>query len=767
MDRSSLYARALASILALAALPAHAVIHTVGGDADCDYGTIQQAINELPTGGAHEIRIADSASYDAQAIVISGRVMTLRGGYAHCADSAPSGSTLLDGSGGGNDSVLTITGTGNDVILESLGLLNGDEVYDGYGGGIDFRGAGYLTLRRTAVTHNYAGYGGGISVTATGGAAELRLEARTFIGFNTAQFSGGGIRVEGNTRVFMLGEISAILFNEALGINPVNSQPLYGYGGGIEVIGPARADISALINGNTARYGGGIAVVGADSSEDLDGVVRLFTTDPDNPVEVSGNQASQTGGGIWLKPDVGLDNISEAHLCASNFRIDGNRAQQGSAIYADADDDGLTIGRGGRVYLNRTDLPTCGTEQQIGAVACAAGIECNTIDANVAEDVNGQPTAGAAVLIQTDGYLYADRVAIRANQGAEALRGIVGYLDLRNCLLADNVANGPLIRSEESYAYMYLTGCTIANNAISAAEVMSVSNYFELRRSILWQPGKTSLAQSGGSRVVEYVVTSERGSLDGGNTPYVTERDPRFEDPAHGDYRPIAASPAVDAAPFVDEDGPDRDLNGRPRGIDIPIVADIFGDADIGAYERLSTFSMVRNRTFATDLRLWNEVTPGSTTWQAEGASSAGAVYVHADPAVTGDLVGLSQCVRIPGPGTYALNGFGHSSGNIASRDYVRLHWRLRPASPGETCDGAVTAEGDLFLPNGNAFAAPAAPAFIAIPEATWTSTTSVEITTIVAEGGVTTIGSTNGWFDGITLEPVVDDTIFEDGFDP
>ncbi|HET6546519.1 MAG TPA: hypothetical protein VFG55_07230 [Rhodanobacteraceae bacterium] len=761
-----------------AAQAAQAVTYTVGGDVDCDYGTIQQSINELPTGGVHEIRIANSASYTAQAIAIAGRVLTLHGGYAHCADATPSGSTLLDGSGGGNDSVLTITGTGNDVILENLGLLRGDEVHDGYGGGIDFRGAGYLTLRNTAVTQNYAGYGGGISVTASGGAAEVRLEAGTYIALNTAQYSGGGIRAEGNTRVFMLGASSSIFLNEALGFDPVNSQPLYGYGGGIEVIGPARADLSAPITGNTARYGGGVAVVGADSSEDLDGLVRLFTTDPTSPVEVSGNRATQTGGGIWVKPDVGLDNESEARLCAYDFRIDENRAQQGSAIYADTDGDGLGSMTGGGVYLNTTGLfDDCGSEPPValGAVACGAGVVCNTIDANVAEDANGQPTAGAAVLIQSGGDLDADRVAIRANQGAQALRGIgVSGLDigsalinLHNCLFVDNVVSGQVVRTEESDIHLDLTGCTLANNTIGAAEVVSASDLFELRRSILWQPGKTSLMQSGGDRVVEYVVTSERGSLDGGSTPYVTERDPRFEDPAHGDYRPIAASPAVDAAPFYDEGGPNLDLDGRPRGIDIPIVANVFGDADIGAYERASTFSLVRNRGFGTDLRLWNEVTPGSATWQPDGASSAGAVYIHADPAVAGDLIGLSQCVRIPGPGVYALNGFGHSSGSVATRDYVRLHWKLRPSSPDETCDGAVAVEGDLNLPRGTAFAAPAAPALIDVPAEVWTSTTTVEITTIVHENGVTTLETTNGWFDDITFEPDFGDTIFEDGFDP
>jgi hypothetical protein len=43
-------------------------------------------------------------------------------------------------------------------------------------------------------------------------------------------------------------------------------------------------------------------------------VVRLFTTDAGSPVEISGNRAIQTGGGIWLRPDIGLDNSSYAIL---------------------------------------------------------------------------------------------------------------------------------------------------------------------------------------------------------------------------------------------------------------------------------------------------------------------------------------------------------------------------------------------------------------------------------------------------------------------
>lgn len=772
------------ALLLVASGPAGATILTVGGDTNCDHGAVQDAINALSAAGSHEIRI-QQGDYAAQAINITSRSVILHGGYASCSNTSLSGTTTLSGEGGGSDSVLTITGTGNDVILQHILLTKGDEVDDGDGGGIDFRGAGTLTLRDTVVSNSYAGYGGGISVSATGGYAELRIEEASHILLNTAQFSGGGIRVEGDARVFMLDDGSSIFYNNAIGIDPSNNQPLYGYGGGIEVIGPAHADLSGLISNNTARYGGGIAVVAGEDDGGLSASVRLFTTDATNPVEVSDNVASVAGGAAWIRPyaEGVFEDLNWATFCANNFRIDGNSAPQASAIYADTDDAVSGSELGGQIVLNDHDNYWCSPEPVAtwDSVACAADVECNTINDNVNEDING---SGATILVLTDGYFEAHRTTFRGNEAEQVLllSGTDSSAYCRNCLFADNTVSGSLIRAEDDAVQLELVDTTIAGNSIGAPEVLvlDVDEFsgidvagFEMYRSILWQPGKTALRQPYGDRIVKYVVTNDRDSLDGGNTPYVTEADPRFEDPGHGDYRPIAASPAVDYTPAITG----TDIEGKPRDVDIFGYVSGFGPNDAGAYERQDTFSMVRNHSFSSDLRLWAPIVAGVATWNPQGYASAGSVDISTEPAQPGnsrDLYAMTQCVHIPGPGDYALNGFGYGASNgnpiFFPRDSVRLHWIIRYAPIGESCfSQPADAEGDLLILAGDTWGAPAEPAILHVPADAWTSTTAVEILLVVHESGSNVVGQpsdTTGHFDGITLEPVASDLIFANGFD-
>ena len=98
-----------------------------------------------------------------------------------------------------------------------------------------FVGFGALELSNTVVNNNHAGYGGGIDMSPSGGHADLRLDAGTLIIENTALESGGGIRIEGDTRLYVLAPQTHIKLNHALN----------GYGGGIEVLTPAHADIGS------------------------------------------------------------------------------------------------------------------------------------------------------------------------------------------------------------------------------------------------------------------------------------------------------------------------------------------------------------------------------------------------------------------------------------------------------------------------------------------------------------------------------------------
>ena len=510
-----------------------------------------------------------------------------------CSDATPSGVTRLSGAGGGNDSVLTLTGSGNDVILEHLSIVDGDEVYDGFGGGIDFRGAGYLTLRDTAVSQNYAGYGGGINVNPSGGSAELRIESGTVIFFNSAQFTGGGVRLMGDARMVMLEDNTQIFDNEAIGIDPQDGQPHLGLGGGIELAWDAVVDIGSpgvggygAIYNNHARHGGGIAVIGGPYGGPGSTVARLFSTDPERPVRIQNNTASQSGGGIYLKPGwhgfTGL--FSFATLCAWDVRIDGNAAQEGAAIHADFATDAAGSTLGGDVLLNLAAPDVVCGDPPAGSLACAAGVPCHSIDGNIARTVDGQATPGATVLAQGGGILAASRVQWRGNHGGQVVRvtheGFDGNEgDLRNCLLADNVVSGRLLQAVDG-ADLRLDHCTLANNTIAAADVIAAEDALVLRRSIIDQPDRTS-ATVGGSLVAEHVLATEVASL-GGGASLVQDRA-RFVDAAAGNYRQLAASRGVDFAPL--DPAITQDFDRAPRPVDLAVVPDFNGTTDVGAFE--------------------------------------------------------------------------------------------------------------------------------------------------------------------------------------
>ena len=131
-----------------------------------------------------------------------------------------------------------------------------------------------------------------------------------------------------------------------------------------------------------------------------------------------------------------------------------------------------------------------------------------------------------------------------------------------------------------------------------------------------------------------------------------------------------AASQAVDFAPLSNDNG-DRD--GNPRNRDLVRVPDRFGPRDLGAYERQNTEPLVLNGGFDEDLNLWSTVTPQGASHEAIGANGTpGAVLVDDDdnPAL-GEVVGLRQCVPLPGPGPFALTGraYGDGLGQLRAQD--------------------------------------------------------------------------------------------------
>ncbi len=174
----------------------------------------------------------------------------------------------------------------------------------------------------------------------------------------------------------------------------------------------------------------------------------------------------------------------------------------------------------------------------------------------------------------------------------------------------------------------------------------------------------------------------------------------------------------------------------------------------------------------AGDLGLWPEVAPGASAWSnaqnATATPGSGAIQASLSNIPQARVTVRQQCVHLPGPGRYALNGWGRSVGDtISTRDSVLLHWQLRQ-NGGEGCtQGNPDASGDHFLTASASWTQPATPAEILLPEAAWTPNSSLTISLVVVDVGVTIPPTINGWFDGINLavSPIGSD-LFRDGFE-
>lgn len=755
---------ACAVLFAFGAAPfAQAAVYTVGGDGACNFTGIGDAAAAADAhAGADEIHVAGTANdlgnpdYTNQAISVSvstGEQLDIIGGFADCSQAASTGiRTVIDGAGGATEPVFRITvATGGLVRMSYLTIQHGDEDGSGKGGGIYFKGDGILEINHSVLTRNTAGYGGGIYAQGTDTHTELVIGVDVSINQNTARFDGGGV-VNDGTEMTMTQPDSSIAFNHAPN----------GYGGGLLVKGDDRKaytylgttgfGTSGAVFFNDAKYGGGVALHG----DDHDAVLHLFTTDQARPMRISNNTATSEGGGLYLGPNGGM-----ADLWAWNAWIEGNIAPRGAAI---AEHFAF-------VRFNDSD------HRPLGAIDCPVGAPCGGIVGNAATDESSQPSGGVVEGFE-EGNMQFNRMAFRGNIG----KSVIAWADAfffraRHVEITGNTVAGNLIATNDSSNGFRFENVTIAGNSIGDSTVLRIGSQMfaddlpsTLHRTIIWQPGKTTLRLNGGPQpdLLDDMV-SERGSVDGGNSPYVVEQDPRFVDPEHGDYGLRAGSPAIDDTSSVD--GDTTDLYGNPRDVDLAAVANFRGLRDIGAIERQALQPLVLNSDFNADLRLWKVATAGVTSWDstrnASGGAGSGSAHITVPSAVTGSTVGgIVQCVHLPGPGTYALNGWGHGTGtDFTPGDIAELYWEYR-RSGGESCTGGTpTLAGWKTLSNGNSWIRPATPAYIEVTEQDWTYTSSIAVTLVAQENGPGG-GSTNAWFDGITLELVGDDTIFANGFD-
>ena len=565
-----------------------------GADASCDADSIQSAIDNTVCPNT-TIYLTAERSYTGQHVTISDKSLTIFGSTAtscsaatgaFAAPAAAPTQPVTTITGNGTQSVFDISGT-SSVTFQYVEITGGGSGGGGHGGGINFNGTGSLVIDTSTIDLNQASFGGGIEMNGSGGNATLTLNAYSVIESNTASGNGGGINIEGSAKLVAAQPFTFVAFNHAPN----------GKGGGIAVVGPAEADIGSggyadlpVIDGNDAALGGGLSLQAINDGENA--FAFLFTTDPTHPVRLSGNTASQAGGAVYALPMAGFLTSAAAIFCAWDFRLDGNAAPAGAALYGDIATD-INGDVGAYLGLNQNGGP-CATT--LVSTRCAGGVACNVFDANETVDGANQPTPGE-IIFDDDGFADLGRFSLRSNAAAHGLRLIDSSATIEACLVADNAFTAETLELEhgDNSGATNLFDCTIANNAHNSGSVIRTANNLTLRYDILDQPAMSSVATIGTPAIfADDVLASDPTGLP--VQPNIVQGEPLFVDATNAtvdkrDYHQVAyfqngqvtASAGIDFAPPVS--GDDRDLEDDPYDQDVVPVTDRFGVRDLGCYE--------------------------------------------------------------------------------------------------------------------------------------------------------------------------------------
>ncbi|RFF31740.1 hypothetical protein [Wenzhouxiangella sediminis] len=555
------YAFFLLCIALTQPLSAAVALITVGGTGDCDFSSIQDAVDavplNVPEGDLYVIRVARSGTYNGVSVEAFEKAFLMEGGYAECSSALPdtNNNTVIDG-GGANTQVIDVR---NTIERKRVTLAN-----------LTIQNASGLTAS-------------GLYVSGT----DVNLRNVTIQNV-TGAIRGAGVRVEGDSlgATLILGENVAVIDNAV-------SQE----GGGIYCGDGARLEIYSAtgISNNTASQGGGIYANGCSGfiNSGATGLAGLF-------YNVGYNTATFGGGGIYLDSTQGpTDIVIGEGLTGLDPRpliIENEASVQGGGIMAVGADTRLTV-RNALVGFNVSGSLGGGIQVRNGAEVivegtrprCAGAQACSAIEANEAP-LGGAFSVGTATL-SVERTRVLDNIA--TSQGSVLfLQSQDATARFENALVVGNDGASVFYQSDPSSSppldtSLEVLASTIVDNpnATRVFELNSLGEAF-IGRSIVQAPGGVPVADFDASNepTVECGFIHEAASVNE-DVATAVSTTPGFIDPGAGDYRLDIAdlAGAVDRCPANPIYAP-LDLLGEERPYDTPLP-DVAGPFDPGAFE--------------------------------------------------------------------------------------------------------------------------------------------------------------------------------------
>lgn len=524
--------------------------YTVGPEPDCDFSVIQEAIDAASDGDV--VRVVNTTNYAGVNLQIVDKALTLAGGFDSCTDATPDPADRSTVSEGGLNPALRVDNAGAQtvtVLVRDFHLRTGNGGA-GFGGGVDLTGNVLLRLDRVEIGENQADFGAGVRIRPSAGhVPTLRLEGGTLIG-------GASAGADGNTAVQQ--------------------------GGGIHCQGGAIEWIDAAIRYNQAQGGAGMYLQGCALT-----MPAITGGGPLRMVELAGNQAQSTGGGMTV---IGGSTVTLSSTPQRLVRIVGNTAHSGAGVLMIGSTfagegihivDNVAAQSGGGVSVSGSEF-SLSRGNPTGA-NCPFSPRCSLLAGN-------QAGTNAAAFWASDAQVHLRQTFVESNLSGMSPVGLINSgsdLNMISVQIAGNTTptgNGSLLFAHAATAQ--LRNVTVAGNDTVIGVSLNGNASMTIADSILWQPDMDLVAGDGTGSVNASCVNASDDTDFSAQT-----HAPGFAvgDPAQTPTPLLSladSSPNLDACDELPAPNPAFDIAGAWRVSDLSAVPNLDGPLDRGAFEK-------------------------------------------------------------------------------------------------------------------------------------------------------------------------------------